>query len=668
MSDTPASFGQLADVARLALTRGDRDGARASLASAFNAPSLADAIESESAESLLRLGLLYQDAGLEAEAERLFGDAVAVAETTLGKNDIAVAQALSCLGTRLVARGANDEAEPLLRRALSISEQVLGEDHTELNGLLNVLSRLYLKQGAFASAGQLLDRLLALKLVKGEEHPEVATVLASLALVRQGLGDHEGAEMLGRRVLQIREKTLAPNHYAIASALELLADECAARGKVVEAGTLYQRALNIREQTLGVSHASLRVLRERIVDLQLQAADLASDESFSPMLATPAASYASPAQATTLKLQRVENKSAPPPVSPGGSLPPTLSIARTAADIVIPVREERRDVVEPKDQEEGRQQSLVLPNATGILSLRQELASMEEELSDEAAAALATSPIQRLLAAISASLATRRGQAMAGGAAALVLVVTILGMQSNETSETIAGTSPVRSDVAAVTSAPAVSTTTRDADDSASRIVRTSAGSIALRTVSTAPSSQPIVARASESRSESPSARKTSDDAPALDLSHVVKIAAPTIAVGRADSIARASEAPGTIGDGSFSRQFWTAGIDKRAGSEAATGPTPARLIGEMPHPVYPEFLRKSSVGGEVVVQFVIDVTGRPDMATLEVVRTPHEAMTAAVRRVVQQMRFEPARSGGADGQPRTELVQISFVFQTDAK
>jgi TonB family protein len=87
-----------------------------------------------------------------------------------------------------------------------------------------------------------------------------------------------------------------------------------------------------------------------------------------------------------------------------------------------------------------------------------------------------------------------------------------------------------------------------------------------------------------------------------------------------------------------------------------------------MPHPIYPEFLRKTAVGGEVVVRFVIDASGHPDMATLEVVRTPHEAMTAAVRRVVQQMRFEPARTAGPGSPARTELAQISFIFQADAK
>src|SRR5205814_4996200 len=95
-------------------------------------------------------------------------------------------------------------------------------------------TRLYLKQSEYSSAEPLLLRLLDLKRSKGEDHPEVATVLASLASVRQALGMHESAEQLWRRVLDIRERTLAPNHFATASALEHLGGSCAARGKLEE--------------------------------------------------------------------------------------------------------------------------------------------------------------------------------------------------------------------------------------------------------------------------------------------------------------------------------------------------------------------------------------------------------------------------------------------------
>src|SRR5690242_1814825 len=183
------------------------------------------------------------------------------------------------LGTLKQEAGSFAEAEECFRRALEIGDRTFGPQNPDLIILLNDLTRLYLKQSAYGSAEPLLLRLLELKRSKGEDHPEVATVLASLASVRQALGMHESAETLWRRVLDIRERTLAPNHFATASALEHLGDACAARGKNHEALSAFQRALTIREKTLGNEHPSLRVARERIADLQLQA----SDDMLDPM-------------------------------------------------------------------------------------------------------------------------------------------------------------------------------------------------------------------------------------------------------------------------------------------------------------------------------------------------------------------------------------------------
>ena len=177
------------------------------------------------------------------------------------------------LGTEKQQNGDEAQAEEFFRKALELADRTLGPDHPELMLLLTDLTRLYLRKSAFAAAEPLLLRLLEMKRSKGEDHPEVATVLASLANVRLALGRHESAEQLWRRVLEIRERTLAPNHFAIATALEHLGEACAARGKIDEALGFFQRALSIRERTLGAEHPSMRVSRERIADLQLQASE-----------------------------------------------------------------------------------------------------------------------------------------------------------------------------------------------------------------------------------------------------------------------------------------------------------------------------------------------------------------------------------------------------------
>jgi len=178
--------------------------------------------------------------------------------------------ALTSLAGSYVLRGAFNDAAPLLTRALSISERNADAEQSDIAICLNDLARICLKQNAYGLAEPLLTRLVAIKQSKGEYHPEVATVLASLASVRQGLGHHESAEQLWRRVLDIRERTLAPNHFSVASALEHLAESCAARGKFEEALQLYQRAQTIRQLTLGNNHASVPAIELRICSSRLR--------------------------------------------------------------------------------------------------------------------------------------------------------------------------------------------------------------------------------------------------------------------------------------------------------------------------------------------------------------------------------------------------------------
>ena len=684
MSETKLPFEQSADTARLALARGDHDTARASLTVALQTADASGSITTESPEALVRLGALYQDAGLTTEAERLFADAIAVAETTLGPEHPGVAPALARLGTALVARGALDDAEPLLTRALSIGEAQLGADHPDHNVLLNALSRLYLKQGAFQRAAPLLDRLLALKRVKGEDHPEVATVLASLALVRQSVGDHEGAEQLGRRVLQIRERTLAPNHYAIASALELLADACAARGKVGEALHRYQRALSIREQTLGVSHASLRASRERIVDLQLQAAEdsIEDDASpaatpfvlpFTPLIAAPAAAAAPVAlpadAASSLPPSLATSASRESTRAPLSSFAPQPSLAPPPP----PPPATMVEVSEPADADDGdgderAPQALVLPASTGMLSLHDEIRNIEAELNEADSSNARWFRIRETAAVMWGAILARRRQGAIASAAVVALFLVVRIAQPRTAAEATGRPVSARDEDATPRGNLTASSKGNAADprNTDPPLVRSAAGSLAVRTVSTSTGGIGPATREQESRArrDEPLTGAGTENGSSVVLGHTVRPNVPNIVIHGADSIAGVAELAPKIGGDLFSKQFWTNGSDK--GTDLGTA-TNAKLIGAMPQPYYPEFLRKNGVEGEVVVRFTVDEAGRPDISSFEVIRSPHDGLTDAVRRTVKTMRFEPALSGGAVSKPRTEVVQISYVFAAAA-
>ena len=88
-------------------------------------------------------------------------------------------------------------------------------------------------------------------------------------------------------------------------------------------------------------------------------------------------------------------------------------------------------------------------------------------------------------------------------------------------------------------------------------------------------------------------------------------------------------------------------------------------LIGGMPKIAYPQALRAKGreVQGQVLVEFSVDTTGRPDMATLSVLQSDHELFTAAVRKAIPSMRFVPAQE---NGRKVRALVTKQFRFAID--
>ena len=76
--------------------------------------------------------------------------------------------------------------------------------------------------------------------------------------------------------------------------------------------------------------------------------------------------------------------------------------------------------------------------------------------------------------------------------------------------------------------------------------------------------------------------------------------------------------------------------------------------------PVYPDLLRQAGVEGEALVSFVVDTTGRVDLASVKVVRSTHDQFAAAVKSALPRMRFIPAEIGRRKVR---QLVQQPFTF-----
>jgi TonB family protein len=567
-------------------------------------------------------------------------------------------------GALKLDEGNDAEAEEFLRKALEIVDSRVGPEHPDTILLLNDLTRIYLKQSAYASAEPLLLRLLDMKRNKGEDHPEVATVMASLATVRQALGRHESAEQLWRRVLEIRERTLAPNHFAIATALEHFGETCSARGKFRDALAAFERAHLIRERTLGSHHSSLRTSRERIADLQLQASDGSFDPSGGVGSSPGAEKYrllsGEPLALTALSTPMREKGRA------SNTRKPTLLIQEpfleTPAVETAPVLDEAPANRAPPSQAETTAHRDILER---ILQpekapYRDALESIREEVEKPYESVSLAERLRGILASVTPFLGKR--EVIAGG---IVLVLSLLlvavGTGSHAWGETdqtpsLGGSRPTGANL------PGTTVSTTSASIVPSAIATNNPVSVSAPAIPNEPSRKPTQRpRVADERSSSKKGTGQKSEPrniaiPKLSTATLsgLDAAASTAAnvdVRGADPI---TDQPGPVVIGN---QRSTLDL----GEQAPTGPQRARLIGELPTPRVPSQI--FDVEGEVRVRFTVDTDGRPVMSTLSVQASPNPLLTTAVRRVIPGIRFEPARSGGSDAKPILDTVEIGFRF-----
>jgi TonB family protein len=77
--------------------------------------------------------------------------------------------------------------------------------------------------------------------------------------------------------------------------------------------------------------------------------------------------------------------------------------------------------------------------------------------------------------------------------------------------------------------------------------------------------------------------------------------------------------------------------------------------------PIYPPRLSAAGKEGRVQATFVVDTTGRVDLASVQVLASDHPEFTESVRTALGDMRFRPARRGG---RAVRQLVEQRFSFR----
>ena len=142
---------------------------------------------------------------------------------------------------------------------------------------------------------------------------------------------------------------------------------------------------------------------------------------------------------------------------------------------------------------------------------------------------------------------------------------------------------------------------------------------------------------------------------------NVPSVPDPTIAESRSvDSMVRSAAERQRAADSDRTVQRVTA----PASVDVENAVTPARLIGRMPEPRFPDaLLRSGRREGEVVVRFIVNELGKVDVASMIVEQSDDELFTAAVRDILPRFRFEPARTHAPESKPIPGWVSVPFRF-----
>jgi eukaryotic-like serine/threonine-protein kinase len=122
------------------------------------------------------------------------------------------------------------KARALLDRGLTRARELSGQPALQAQ-MLDVVGRLETKLGEYDRAVPVLEEALALRRkIDGENHPDVATSLESLALVEFDKGNYAEAARLRREVLAMRRRLFGDSDTKTTNALLLLATAMHAQG------------------------------------------------------------------------------------------------------------------------------------------------------------------------------------------------------------------------------------------------------------------------------------------------------------------------------------------------------------------------------------------------------------------------------------------------------
>ncbi|HRP61789.1 MAG TPA: tetratricopeptide repeat protein [Phycisphaerales bacterium] len=212
--------------------------------------------DSETARRLrTNLAIVFDELGLDEEAEQLYGESYARAVRTLGVDDPTTLQVQNNLAKSLMDHRKFDQALPLFVDGVQRCRAVNGDDHPDTIMMLANLSTLYNNMGQVALASPLAQEAAERSLrVLGPTHLGTLRRQHALIVIEFRLGQIEMARSHAYELLATCDRLLGGHHRETISALETVAMIVGLGGSLESAEQLALERYGQLEAALGAGH------------------------------------------------------------------------------------------------------------------------------------------------------------------------------------------------------------------------------------------------------------------------------------------------------------------------------------------------------------------------------------------------------------------------------
>ncbi len=193
------------------------------------------------------------------EAARMREKALEIRRKIYGDQHLEVA--LSYLETGRIKRalGMPEEAIKDFLKSIKIRELKLGRDHPEVAEGMILLGDIYRLYEMNVDSAEILYReaLSILDKRKDSYNPDLLHVLGSYAVLLSEKGDHDTAQQLLQKSLEIRKAVFGPHHLITANGVQHIANQFYRQGNYNDAEDHYRNLLKLKKELLGTEHLSL---------------------------------------------------------------------------------------------------------------------------------------------------------------------------------------------------------------------------------------------------------------------------------------------------------------------------------------------------------------------------------------------------------------------------